>query len=258
LASGGQQLDDGSQELAAGLERGAEAIPKYDKQESRRLADVIASPVSAQTERFGDSPDGPSQLAPVAIVVALWLGAFATYLLRPALPPWLLARPRSAGAVAFAGLRPGLAIGAAQVVLLYGALLLLGVDLRSPVAAFLLMLGTMTSFVAINQALVAALGRRRGWIVSIGFAGLQIVSLGGVIPVDTAPAPLRFLSSVLPMPQAAEGLTATVLEGPGSLAAAVLTLLIWGLAAVAVTTVRAGRAQQLDVRALSEDAVSRR
>jgi putative membrane protein len=252
LASGGQQLDDGSRQLADGLERGAEAIPTLDKKESRQLADVMAAPVAAQTERFGDSPDGPSQLAPVAVAVALWLGAFATYLLRPALPPWLLARPRSAGAVAFAGLRPGLTIGAAQVVLLYGALLGLGVDLRAPVAALLLMLGTMTSFMAINQALVAALGRRRGWIVSIGFAGLQIVSLGGVIPVDTAPAPLRFLSSVLPMPQAAEGLTATLLEGPGSLAAVVLTLLLWGLAAVAVTTVRAGRAQQLDVRNLPE------
>lgn len=44
-----------------------------------------------------------------------------------------------------------------------------------------------------------------------------IVSLGGVIPVDTAPAPLRFLNAVLPMPQAAGGLTATVLDGPGSL-----------------------------------------
>ena len=253
LASGGSQLDDGSQQLAAGLQRGADAIPSYGKEESRRLADVIAAPVSAQAERLGESPDGVSQLAPGAIAVALWLGAFVTYLLRPALPGWLLVQPRSAGAVAFSGLRPGLAIGAVQVLLLYAALVLLGVDLRSPVAALALMLLTMASFVAVNQALVATLGRRRGWLVSIAFAGVQIVSLGGVIPVDTAPAPLRFLNAVLPMPRAADGLAATVLDGPGSLVAAVLALLLWGGAAFAISVAAARRAQQVDVRDLTGD-----
>lgn len=252
LSTGGERLDDGSQQLAGGLERGAEAIPAYEPKESKQLADVIAAPVAAQTDRLGDSPDGPTQLAPGAIAVALWLGAFVTYLLRPAVPAWLLARPRSAGAVAFAGLRPGLVIGAVQVGLLYGALLLLGVDLRSPVLALALMLGAMASFVAINQGLVAAFGRRRGWIVSIGFAGLQIVSLGGVIPVDTAPAPLRFLNTVLPMPQAADGLASTVLNGPGSVAAAVVALLLWGAVAFGVTTLAARRAQRVDVRDLVE------
>ena len=253
LASGGERLGDGTEQLAGGLERGAEAIPSYDKEESRRLADVIAAPVSAQTERLGDSPDGPSQLAPGAIAVALWLGAFVTYLLRPAIPAWMLARPRGAGAVAFSGLRPGLVIGAVQVVLLHAALMLLGVDLLSPVVALLLMLLTAASFGAVNQALVATLGRRRGWLVSIAFAGVQIVSLGGVIPVDTAPAPLRFLNAVLPMPQAADGLTATVLDGPGSLPAAVFALLAWGGVAFAVTTVAARRAQRLDVRELADE-----
>ena len=251
LASGGARLDDGSQQLAAGLQRGAEEIPSYGKQESRRLADVMAAPVSAQTERLGDSPGGMSLLAPGAIAVALWLGAFVTYLLRPALPGWLLARPRSAGRVAFSGLRPGLLIGTVQAVLLYAALLLLGVDLRSPVAALLLMLLTMASFVALNQALVATLGRRRGWLVSIAFAGVQIVSLGGVIPVATAPAPLRFLNTVLPVPQAADGLAATVLDGPGSLVAAVFALLLWGGVAFAISVSAARRAQQVDLRDLT-------
>jgi putative membrane protein len=252
LASGGRRLDDGSQQLATGLERGAEQIPTYDKDESRRLADVIAAPVSAQTERFGDSPDGRSQLAPGAVAVALWLGAFVTYLLRPALPGWLLPRPRRAGAIAVAGLRPGLLIGAVQAVLLYAALLLLGVDLGSPVAVLLLMLLAAASFGAINQGLVALLGRRRGWVASVALAGLQIVSLGGVIPVDTAPAPLRFLNTVLPMPQAADGLAATMLDVPASLVAAIVVLLLWGGVALALTTAAARRAQRVDIRTLAD------
>jgi putative membrane protein len=253
LASGGQRLDDGSRELASGLAQGSEAIPTYDKGESRRLADVIAAPVSAQSERLGQASDGRSQLVPGAVAVALWLGAFITYLVRPALPGWLLARPRSAGSVAFAGLRPGLLIAAGQVVLLYAGLLLLGVGPGSPVTAFGLMLLAAASFMAINQALVATLGRRRGWVVSIALAGLQIVSLGGVIPIATAPGPMRLLHDVLPMPQAAEGLVATVLDGPASLAAAVLVLLLWGGASFAVSTSAARRAQRVDVRDLTRE-----
>jgi putative membrane protein len=253
LASGGARLDDGSRQLAVGLQRGADAVPSYDEDESRRLADVIATPVSAQKERLGESPDSASQLAPGAIVVALWLGAFVIYLLRPALPGRLLAQPRSAGAIAFSGLQPGLVIGAVQVVLLHGALVLLGVDLGSPVGAFLLMLLTSASFVAINQALVAGLGRRRGWLGSIAFAGVQVVSLGGVIPVDTAPAPLRFLHEVLPMPRASDGLVVAVLDGPGSLGAAVLALLLWGGVASVITVRAARKAQQVDPRDLAED-----
>lgn len=251
LAAGSRRVGDGSQRLAGGLERGADQIPSYDAQESRRLADVIAAPVSAQSERFGETPDGRSQLAPGAIAVALWLGAFVTYLLRPALPSWLLARPRGAGSVAFAGLRPALLLGAAQAALLYGAMLLLGVELGSPFAALAVMMLAAASFAALNQAVVAALGRRRGWLLSIGFAGLQIVSLGGVIPVDTAPAPLRFLNTVLPIPQAADGLAVTVLDGPESLTAAVLVLLLWGSAAFAVSAAAARRAQRVDVRDLA-------
>ena len=250
LASGSRRLGNGSQELAGGLERGADTVPTYGDEQRRRLADVIAAPVSADSDRLGETPEGATQLAPGAIAVALWLGAFVTYLLRPALPPGLLARPRTAGAVALAGLRPGLVIGVAQVVLLYGALLLLGVELGSPVATFLMMVLTAGVFVAVNQALVALLGRRRGWLVSIGFAGVQIVSLGGVVPVDTAPAPLQVLNTLLPMPQSADGLTATILDGPVSLAASVLVLLLWGGVAVAAAVAAARRAQQMDVRDL--------
>ena len=71
-----------------------------------------------------------------------------------------------------------------------------------------------------------------------------------MIPVDTAPAPLRFLNTVLPMPQAADGLASTVLDGPGSVVAAVFALLLWGAAAFAVTILAARRAQRVDVREL--------
>lgn len=63
--------------------------------------------------------------------------------------------------------------------------------------------GRRGAFAAVHQAFVAWLGPRRGWLVSIAFAVLQAVSWG-VFPVDTAAG-----------------------------------LLLWGGAALAVTTVAA-------------------
>ena len=59
-------------------------------------------------------------------------------------------------------------------------------------------------FAAVNQAFVAVLGPRRGWMVSIVFAVLQAVSLGGLVPIDTAPPVLQALSGFLPVSLAVE------------------------------------------------------
>ncbi|QIK66240.1 hypothetical protein G7072_07675 [Nocardioides sp. HDW12B] len=251
LAEGTGRLGDGSTRLADGLDRGAEAIPAYDAEESKDLADVIAAPVAARVDD-GQTPDGATQLAPAAIAFALWLGAFATYLVRSALPDRLLGRASSATRLAGAGLRPGLLIGGVQAVLLYVALLALGADLGSPPAVLAVMVVAALSFAAVHQAFVALLGRRRGWIAGIGFATVQAVSLGGVIPLDTAPQPLQALNGLLPMTRAADGLAATALDGPGSAVLAVVVLLLWAGAAFLLTTRAAARAQQVDVADLTE------
>jgi putative membrane protein len=247
LADGTGRLGDGSTKLADGLDRGAEAIPAYDAGESKDLADVIAAPVAARSDGDGRTPDGATQLAPAAIAFALWLGAFATYLVRPALPDRLLGRASSASRLAAAGLSPGLLVGAGQALLLYVVLRALGADLGSPPAVLGVMLVAAASFAAIHQAFVALLGRRRGWIGAIGFATVQAVSLGGVIPLDTAPGPLQALNGLLPMTRAADGLAATALDGPGSAVLAVVVMLLWGGSAFLLTTRAAARAQQVDL-----------
>lgn len=252
LADGTDRLGDGSQQLADGLDRGADAIPVYDDQERKDLADVIAEPVAADQAQEGPTPDGRTQVAPGAIAFVLWLGAFVTYLVRPALSPRQLDRPGSAVRLALSGLRPAVLIGAAQAVLLFLTMLLLGADPVSPVATAVLMVLGSAGFAAVNQAFVALLGRRRGWLWIIAFTGLQVVSLGGVIPLDTAPWPLQVLNGTLPMPAEANGLDVTVLDGPGSIAATVAVLLAWAAVAFTITVVAARKAQQVDVADLRE------
>ncbi len=247
LADGTDELGAGSQQLAQGLDKGADAIPAYDDQERKDLADVIAEPVVSDADQEGQTPDGRTQVAPGVIAFVLWLGGFATYLVRPALSARRLDRPTSATRLAFAGLRPALAIGAVQALLVFATMLVLGADLASPVSSLALMVLAALGFAAVNQAFVAVLGRRRGWLWIIAFTGLQVVTLGGVIPLDTAPWPLQLLNGALPMPAAANGLEVTVLDGPGSVAAAIAVLVAWALVAFGVTVLAARKAQQVHV-----------
>ena len=245
LATGTSRLGDGSTRLADGLQKGAQQVPTYDDQERRDLADVIASPVAASTDRVGEVADGPTQLAPGLIAFALWLGAFVTSLVRPALPARLLRRPLAATDVARGGLRPALLIGAVQAILLYVVLLGLGADLGAPWPVLPVMLLASAAFAALHQTLTAVLGNRRGWLASIALAALQAVALGGILPLETAPGPLPVLNAVLPMTATADALVAAVLNGPGSVLGGVAVLLAWGAVAFGATVLAARRAQQV-------------
>ena len=253
LADGTTELGSGSDQLADGLDRGADAIPTYDDKERRDLAGVIAEPVASRSDQDRSEPNGRTQVAPGAIALVLWLGAFVTYLVRPTLSQRLLERPSSGSRLAVTGLLPAVAIGAVQSLLLFGSLLLLGAGASSSVTTVLLMLLAAACFAAVNQALVTVLGRRRGWLWTIAFTGLQVVSLGGVIPLDTAPWPLQVLNGALPVPVAANGLTVTMLDGPGSVAAAIAVLLAWAAVAFVATVIAARRAQQVDLADLREE-----
>ena len=125
--------------------------------------------------------------------------------LRSAISPWRLT---------WSGWWPALVLGAVQ------AALLLAVDPGSsaptsprPWAWSAMSLFAAAVFTAINQALVSWFGARRGWIVSIAFAALQVVSLGGLLPIDTAPGLLQALNQVLPIARAADALSHLTLGG---------------------------------------------
>lgn len=248
LADGSARLGSGSHELAGGLAQGADRIPSYTPEQRRQIADVVAQPVASEADRLNEVPSGASSLAPGVLALALWLGAFVTYLVRQALPGRALAAARPAYRVALAGWLPAVAIGAAQSALLFAVLGAFDVVMDSPVgvAAFLLLPAAV--FAAVNQAFVAVLGPRRGWMVSIVFAVLQAVSLGGLVPIDTAPPVLQALSGFLPVSLAAEGVGDLTLGGRvGSVASAALALVAWGAVALAVTTAAARRRQRLSV-----------
>ena len=248
VAGATARLGAGSRRLAEGLGQGVEDLPALRSGTRERLAAAVARPVVSDADRINPSPSAATSLVPGVLALALWLGAFVTYLVRRGLPTRALSSALPAARVALAGWLPALGIGLAQSVLLFAALGLFDVALDSPFAVALFLLVPAAVFAALNQAFVAALGHKRGWMASIAFAVLQAVSLGGLVPADTAPALIRSVGGALPVPLAAEGIADLALGGRvGSAVAAAFSLLVWGTAAFVVTAVAARRRQRLSL-----------
>ena len=123
LADGSGQLASGSDKLASGLRTGAEQIPKP----SEKRPAVVSDPVEASSDNVSPSSDGVTTLLPAVLAIALWLGAFVTYLVRSALSPERLRMATTGRRVALAGWLPAVGIGLVQA-----ALLFLGAPLSAP------------------------------------------------------------------------------------------------------------------------------
>lgn len=243
LSSGTSSLSEGASSLASGLDEGASqiAVP------GEKQAEVVADPVQVSVAS-GPSTSGATRLAPTVIALALWLGAFAIYLLRSAFPVRRLREALPARRLALLGLWPAVAVGLVQAVLIVVVVGALGADLARPVATAGIAALAAAAFVAMHQAAVALAGQRRGWLISLAFLALQLVSLGGLLPMATAPGPLDALVSILPVPLAAEALRGVAVAQSGSAVGASLAgLVLWLLLALAVSVFAAGRAQRTSV-----------
>ena len=244
LSDGSSRLSSGSERLATGLAEGAGQIPASDKD----AAEVVADPVGTDASRLNPVADGASSLAPAVLAFGLWLGAFVTYLVRRALPPGGIRATRAGWRIAVAGWLPAVLTGAGQAALLVLVALALGARFASPVPLVLLLLLSVAAFTAVNQAFVAALGRRRGWIAAIAFTVLQAVALGGIVPIETAPGPVQGLNAVLPVARALDGFAHLALDGAaGAPLVDAVVVLLWGLAGLAVSALAARRRQQVSL-----------
>jgi putative membrane protein len=242
LADGGSQLADGSDELATGLEKGAKQIPTYDKAKRTALSSVVATPVTA--ERPG------SLFADIAnttflSVIALWLGALASFVVLRAIPSRVLTSMKPSWRLAGEALVPAAGVAVIQAFALTISLQVL-LDLTlGQVAALLPFLGLAgLAFVGINHALVA-------WLGGFGrFLSVTAVVLSAATAITNALPP--FLGQVvpfLPLTPALEGARAIASGGPGAGGSAGLLLawLVVGLAAGVLAVARHRMAKVPDV-----------
>lgn len=243
LADGVGELAGGATDLSKGLGQATEEIPSYTEHERKSLASVVADPVATDGE-VTDLDTGAT--GPMFAVLALWLGALALMTVFSPVP--LHARGSTRGALrlvlgtfaipAAVGLATGLAAGA----------VLAGIeDLDAGGWAATMGVGALISiaFVAVNQALAAALGHvGRG--ISLLIAVLVIAT--GV--VSTVPGVLEGLAAFLPVGPAIVGLGRLVEPGTGSVGLVIASVVLWGIAGLAVTTIMVARQRTVRVAEL--------
>ncbi|MDA2810853.1 YhgE/Pip domain-containing protein [Nocardiopsis sp. RSe5-2] len=202
LDDGLGDLEDGSGELAGGLRDGAEEIPVFDE-DSRSARDAMMSaPTRLASATSNPVPDYGTGFAPFFLGLSLWVGAMVVYMVLPTAPGRALASTAPSWRVAVAGWIPGLALGAAQAVVMVAALhLLLGLDaVHWPglIAFLVLVAAAYTSIVHWVDAQFGAPGK----VIVLVMLIVQIVSAGGTYPLQTSPGLLQAVAPYMPMYQA--------------------------------------------------------
>lgn len=230
------RLGAGADELAAGLAEGAAQVPESGD------AELASSPVAVESTRANAVDGLGGVLASTLVPVGLWLGALATMLVARPAASAVIGTAASAGAILRRVLGRASLVAVGQAVLVTVLLVTAGgVDLALAPGVLALSALIALALTALHAALLLGLGRA-GLVVSILLLGVQLVAIGGLIPVVALAEPFPTLSAVLPLSYAVDGLQALLAGGDGArIAAAVGAMLIVGVLSVVVARLAVGR-----------------
>ncbi len=214
LADGGDKLTAGAQQLASGLGEAADRVSTLTDQQRVEVAHILASPVGVGMDFTHHAATFGTGFAPFFLPLALFIGALIIWMLLTPLQTRAIVGGLGALRVVLASYWPALLLGVSQVVLMY-AVVHFGVGLQAKYAAgmvgFLILVAA--TFVALIQAFNAVLGVAVGRVVTLAFLMFQLVSSGGVYPVETTAKPFQILHPYDPMTYAVNGLRQLTVGG---------------------------------------------
>ena len=228
--TGGTKFTDGLWKLANGITEGKDKVPSYSSSERTDLASVVAQPVA--TEGLDGLANTNIGWISLLLIVALWVGALATYAVVKAIGRGLLSSPEPTVLLIARALVPGIAVVGLQALALAGlAQPGLGLSWQKWLEVTGVLLVAALAFVMVNHALVAWLGGL-GRLISIGFAVVTTaISLGPA--TDGLLSGLRAFSPLTP---ALDAVRAVVTES-GAATTSTLTLVGWLIIALAASAI---------------------
>ncbi len=235
LADGTSRLADGSKELAAKLGQGATMIPSWTPQQRTDVSRTLAAPAELDLVNTHPAATFGTGFAPFFLPLALFIGALIVWMLLTPLQSRPIVNGLGALRVVLASYWPALLVAVCQVVVMY-AVVHFGVGLRAtyPLATVAFLVLVAGVFLAMIQAFNAVFGVAVGRVVTLAFLMLQLVSAGGIYPVETTARPFQIIHPFDPMTYAVNGLRQLTVGGVDSrlwIAIAVLS----GLLAVSLT-----------------------
>ncbi|MEV5040843.1 YhgE/Pip domain-containing protein [Microbacterium sp. LMI1x-1-1.1] len=199
LATGIHKLDDGAATLRDALRAGAEKLPDDSADTRKAQAATLSDPVGIAEDSLTQAQNYGAGLAPFFAALAGWIGIYALFLIVKPISKRAVTALRSPIRVTLAGWLTPAALGAVQMVSLFGVLsIALGFSFTHPLPTLGILLLASATFAAIILALNVWLGSV-GQFVGLVLMVLQLVTAGGTFPWQTLPAPLAALHHVLPM-----------------------------------------------------------
>jgi putative membrane protein len=173
-------------------------------------------------------------MAPFFITLALFFGALVLWMVLRPLQNRAIAAEVLAIRVVLASYLPAAALGVFQAIILYCVVrFALGMHVVHPAAMLAFMILISCAFVAATQAINALVGPAVGRVLIMALLMVQLVSAGGMYPVETTSQPFRTLHRFDPMTFGVNGLRQLILGGiDGRLWQAIIVL--FGICAVAL------------------------
>jgi putative membrane protein len=214
LDDGAKQLKSGSAELATKLAEGANQVPNWTNQQKEAVANTIGGPVNLETTHENAAPNFGTGMAPFFLTLALFFGALVLWMVLRPLQNRAIAAEVIAIRVALASYLPAVAIGILQAIILYGVVrFALGMHAAHPFAMLGFMILISCSFIAATQAINALVGPAVGRVLIMALLMLQLVSAGGMYPVETTSKPFQVFHRFDPMTYGVNGLRQLILGG---------------------------------------------
>jgi putative membrane protein len=217
LADGNAQLATGASELSSGLQQGAEQLSGTETP-GADAASVAAEPVGLEVSTENAVGQLGQVIGTYFVPLGLWVGALAIFLVLPRLSRRVLASTAGSGRVLGSeAVRAG-GVAALQALLLVLLLhLVAGVSWALLPATLGLSLVAALAFTAFHQLLTVGLGRT-GLVISLLVLGVQLASVGGILPSQALAGPFAWISSVSPLGWASTGLQQIVAGGDAGVA----------------------------------------
>ncbi|CDO07146.1 hypothetical protein C1S82_21245 [Mycolicibacterium cosmeticum] len=214
LAAGTSKLRDGSQELATKLKEGSTQVPSWTPQQRTQVAKTLAAPVALDIETHNAAATFGTGFAPFFLPLALFIGALIIWMLLKPMQSRPIVNGLGALRVVLASYWPALLITVCQVAVMYLVVHFgVGLNARYPIATVGFLLLIVATFLALIQAFNALFGVSVGRVVTLAFLMLQLVSAGGIYPVETTAKPFQILHPVDPMTYAVNGLRQLIAGG---------------------------------------------
>lgn len=257
LSSGASQLADGTDRLQAGgheladkLHQGATQIPSWTPQQRTEVAQTLAAPVAADLVNDNPAPTFGTGFAPFFMPLALFIGTLIIWMLLTPLQSRPIVNGLGALRVVLASYWPALVVAVCQVVVMYLVVHFgVGLQAKYPVATIGFLVLTAGAFLALIQAFNAVFGVAVGRVVTLAFLMLQLVSAGGIYPVETTARPFQVIHPFDPMTYAVNGLRELTVGGVDSrlwTAIAVLTGVLAASLAASAWAARRNRQYTMD------------